>query len=795
MIHSMSYQRKVNIVRERHQNEMKTVPENPSHDTNKSRRHIESGLTNHPHLFDRIHRALLILLHSRGITTIDKIYGRTRTSGKLPTSGDAAEQNGKSAARWSEKEKRFIQEITLEMAAKTLTPAEIDDVVNLTLKREEAKTLEEIANLSNVSFGLIADKVKAFCALSKGQSKIPESEALAVRVALIRHFISDQLEFIGIAKHHLTIRDFEDLVDHIIGTDSGLGRIGGKAAGLFLAQHILDRAQRDDPQAPPIPIRTPESYYLRSDVIEQFLEHAGLAELQSHKYKSIEEIHNEYGMILEVFRNAEFPPAMVSRLRTILELIGPHPLIVRSSSLLEDRFGAAFAGKYRSVFLTNQGDLNTRLHELLGAIAEVYASTLHADAISYRKKRQLLDYDENMAVLIQKVVGMRYRHYFLPCWAGVGFSVNEYRRNPRVQPEDGLVRLVCGLGSRAVDRVSSDWARMVPLGTPTLRPEIKPEDIWRYSQREVDVLNLANGRFETLPLTELLEEGVDLPGIDQVVSVMDHGFIRRPIGSQVFEDPADLVVTFDRFTHDSDYPSFLQWVLKTLETAYGCPVDIEFAHDGRDFYLLQCRPQVTREVEKPARVPSEIPADRRVFSASRDIDNGSVHGVEYIVLIDPRYYNRLESSEDRQGVARVVRLLNDQLHDKSFILMGPGRWGSRDMRMGIHVGYADINNTRMLIEIARPVGGFVPEASFGSHFFQDLIESRIRYLALYPEEAGNLFNEGFLHCSPNALTRILPDEAGMADIVRVIDVASVSQGRLLNVNMDGDTQEALGYLA
>ncbi len=119
----------------------------------------------------------------------------------------------------------------------------------------------------------------------------------------------------------------------------------------------------------------------------QFLEHDGLYELQRHKYKSIDEIHNEYPMILEVFKNAEFPPEIVvDHLRALLEQIGPHPLIVRSSSLLEDRFGAAFAGKYRSVFLTNQGPLEQRLSDLLGAIAEVYASTLHADPISYRRR-------------------------------------------------------------------------------------------------------------------------------------------------------------------------------------------------------------------------------------------------------------------------------------------------------------------------------------------------------------------------------------------------------------------------
>jgi hypothetical protein len=770
------------------------LTDRPSHDPDESRRRIDIGLAAHPHLVARVNRALMILLHSRGIVTVDAIHARARDQVTPSSPSDLVEDNVQVASRWDTQEKGRVQEIVWDEAARAFSPDEIDDVLNLALKREEARTLEEIANLSTVSFRLIAEKVKAFCDLPRGQTRIPESEALAVRVALIRHFISDQLEFIGVAKRHLTVRDFGDLVDRVIGTDSGIGRIGGKAAGMFLAQRILRRARKADPEAPSISIRAPESFFLRSDVIEQFLDHVGLVELQSHKYKSIEEIHNEYPMIVEVFKNSEFPRGVVEQLGSMLDKVGHHPLIVRSSSLLEDRFGAAFAGKYRSVFLTNQGDRESRLNELLGAIAEVYASTLHADPISYRRKHHLLDYDENMAVLIQKVVGTRYRHYFLPAWAGVGFSLNEYRKNPRVRPEDGLARIVFGLGTRAVDRVSADWARMIPLGMPTLRAEVKPEDILRYSQRNVDVLNLRDNTFETLPLTELLEEGREFPGLDQAVSVMEHGFIRRPVGAHIFEDPSDLVVTFDRFTHDSAHPAFLRWVLTRLETAYGCPVDIEFAHDGCDFYLLQCRPQVVRQDEE-VQVPSDVPLDRHVFSACRDIDSGSVHGVEYVVLIDPRDYNQLESAERRLGVARAVRLLNERLQERRFILMGPGRWGTRDLRMGVHVGYSDINYTNMLIEIARPVGGFVPEVSFGSHFFQDLVESRIPYLALYPEEEGNFFDEEFLHGTRNALPDLLPELADYADVVQVIDVAAASGDLLLNVDMDGDAQEALGYLA
>ncbi|NJN64412.1 MAG: hypothetical protein HC882_05705 [Acidobacteria bacterium] len=316
----------------------------------------------------------------------------------------------------------------------------------------------------------------AFCSLPLGQSLLPESEAVAVRVSLIRHFISDQLEFIGVARQALTIRDFDELLGRVIGDDNGMGRIGGKAAGLLLARCILRRAKADDPNAPKLDIASPESWYLRSDVIERFLEHQGLYELQSHKYRPLEEIHNQYPLIVKMFKNAEFPPAIAAKLRVLLEEVGEHPLVVRSSSLLEDRFGAAFAGKYRSIFVANQGPIEARLAELVGAIAEVYASTLHPDPISYRRRHNLLDYGENMAVLIQKVVGQRYGKWFLPTWAGVAFSRNEFRRNPRVKAEDGIARIVLGLGTRAVDRVSTDFPRMIPLGVPTLRAEVRDVD-------------------------------------------------------------------------------------------------------------------------------------------------------------------------------------------------------------------------------------------------------------------------------------------------------------------------------
>jgi hypothetical protein len=177
---------------------------------------------------------------------------------------------------------------------------------------------------------------------------------------------------------------------------------------------------------------------------------------------------------------------------------------------------------------------------------------------------------------------------------------------------------------------------------------------------------------------------------------------------------------------------------------------------------------------------------------------GSLHGIEYLVLIDPRDYDRLQTEGERLKVASVVSRLNEALAGRVFLLMGPGRWGTKDTRMGVRVSYADISNARGLVEIARARGGYVPEVSFGSHFFQDLAESNTLYLALYPDDPGSLFNEELLHGAPSVLAELLPESARPApldEVVRVIDVRAATGGRLLDVDMDEDAQEALGYLA
>lgn len=758
--------------------------------------HIHRLLADHPTLASRFLRSLLINLHGKGVVTLEEVQ-RQADEGlrEAQERAAAADDNAPVAIRLDEEQRRRVQELTIDYAARHLTTDEIDDVLNITRKRDEAMNLEEIANLSTVSFGLLRHKIHDFNAIPRGLSRLSDHEATSVRVALIKRIISEQLEFVGVAKRYLTIRDFDGIVSRIIGPDDGSGLIGGKAGGMVLGARILQRELRRDPAAPRTRIHVPESWFVRSDVMERFIQHNALHEFLDQKYKPIEEVRRQSTVVLNLFRNADFPPAIVARLAALVEETQGHPLIVRSSSLLEDRFGTAFAGKYRSIFVTNQGAPQERLDQLLGAIAEVYASTLMPDPISYRQRHNLIDFTENMGVLIQRLVGRRIGPYFLPVYAGVGFSWNPFRRNPRLRPEDGLARVVFGLGTRAVDRTANDFPRMIPLGAPSVRPEVTVRDIVGASQHDVDVVNVEQNRFETVAVAEVMRHAGVVPGARFVFSTLEHDFLRPLLGDGMLGDAEDLVVTFDGFTREAAYPASVQWMLKTLERAYGCPVDIEFAGDGDRLYLLQCRPQAVRRAGRSAPVPTGVPPERRIFSASRDIDPGVVTALEWLVVIDPRDYHRLDGEDRRIAVARVVSRLNQRLQDARFALLGPGRWGSKDSRLGVRATYADINNTRLLVEIARRQEGMLPEVSFGSHFFQDLVESDIAYLALYPDDPASTYREDFLRRSPNQLASLLPGDADLADVVKVIHVPEVSGGLLLDVVMDGERQEALGYLA
>jgi hypothetical protein len=641
---------------------------------------------------------------------------------------------------------------------------------------------------------LLLRQVKLYEALPEAERAKVGHHLEEISVVLIRTIISDQLNFVRVAKAWFKVADFEAIRSQRIGT----GKIGGKAAGMLLAWKILQQA------APELmaQVSLPRSYFVGANVFYDF---KALNQLEhNQKYKSPDQIRAEYPALVEDHLRARFPEEVADRLREILTEVGHTPLIVRSSSLLEDNFGTSFAGKYASYFCPNQGTIKENLRDLTAAIRRIYASVYNPDVLTYRRRMGLLDYDERMAILLQAVQGESHGRYFFPDLAGVAFSQSSIVWSPRLRREEGVVRLVLGMGTRAVDRVAEDYPRLVYLSHPQLRPEKSAEAMEHYSQHLVDAIDLERNAFVTVPVREALD--LKYPALRWVASIKDPEaetlFPLKSLGPSV--TPDRLVLTFDNLLQRTDFVPLMKRVLTTLARHYEQPVDVEFAAtlwpDGPDgvgrprveLHLLQCRPQSSLRTTKVAPLPLDLADGDKLFFTNRMVPQGEVRGVRYIIYVDPALYRQVGSLGERVELARVVGRVNKALEGRPFILMGPGRWGSSNAQLGVPVSYADIYNSRALVELSVGPEGLAPDPSYGTHFFQDLVESQIYSLALatseipgLPVENEEFLNWDFLMRAADHLKDVLP-EAKPAACLKVIDVAAERRGQVLDILMDGE---------
>ncbi len=593
----------------------------------------------------------------------------------------------------------------------------------------------------------------------------------------------------------MTIKDFYDLLGKIIFPPRCHGKLGGKSAGLFLAQKIIEK--NAPPESVLRQVKIPKTWYITSDWILHFVHYNELEDVLNWKYMEIDQARQEYPHLVSLFKSSSFPSELARGLSLALDDLGDVPIIVRSSSLLEDRAGSAFSGKYKSLFLGNLGSREERLTALMDAVAEVYASIFGPDPTEYRAERGLLDVHEEMGILIQGVVGQAVGKYFLPACSGVAFSNNEFRWSARIQRSDGLIRLVPGLGTRAVDRMADDYPVLIAPGQPNLRANVTVEEVLRYSPRRVDVINLETNSFETVEAKELLcYGGARYPQIRNLVSIVDHDRIEQPIGLAPDFDKQEVVFTFEGLIRKTPFVSYVRELLTLLQAKLGDPVDLEFAYDGNDFYLLQCRPQSYSGDAVPVPIPQDLPAEKVIFSANRFVSNGRVPDITHIVYVDLEGYSQLPDQNAMRDVGRAVGRLNKLLPKRQFILIGPGRWGSRgDIKLGVPVTYSEINNSAMLIEVARQKGNYLPDLSFGTHFFQDLVEASIRYLPLYPDDPKTAFKEPFLRCSRSLLEELVPEFAYLSHVLKVIDVPRETGGAILRVLMNAELDQAVAFLA
>jgi hypothetical protein len=361
-----------------------------------------------------------------------------------------------------------------------------------------------------------------------------------------------------------------------------------------------------------------------------------------------------------------------------------------------------------------------------------------------------------------------------------------------------VIRLVFGLGTRAVERVGADYPRMIAISHPQLRPEVGPK-IAKYSQHQVDVLDLAANRFDTHYVADLVAAG-DYANLHLLVSVMRDNAPYDPISRQIDGQSRQWVLTFNNLIRRTDFVRLMGKILTRLEQAYGQPVDVEFtasvdADEHIHVNLLQCRPLFLPGSQADVTVPSALERDKILFRAQRMIGGGFVEKIRYILYIDPQRYHNL-SFEAKKALGRLVGQINrhPDIHPHKIMMMGPGRWGSGNIDLGVNVTYADIDNAAVLVEMALEEAGHVPEVSYGTHFFQDLVEAQIIYLPLYPDEDAAEFQKQFFETTPNVVLNVAPHAGDYAAVLHLIDVPAVTGGACAQVVADPQRHRAVCFL-
>lgn len=583
---------------------------------------------------------------------------------------------------------------------------------------------------------------------------------------------------------NLTLEDILDVRKRMIGT----GLIGGKTVGMLLARAIL---KRTDPRYVEL-LEEHDSFYIGSDAFYTFLVRNGIWKVRQNQRdpeRFLEGAEEARHMIIR----GDFPDYILQQFDEMLDYFGPSPFIVRSSSLLEDNYGNSYAGKYDSVFCANQGPRERRLQDLLAAVKTIYASSMSERALNYRAHRGALDKDEQMALLVMRVSGASYGHYFYPQAAGVAFSFNPYAWSPDIDPEAGVMRLVFGLGTRAVDRSDDDHTRIVALNAPDKRPEGNFEATLQYTQRRVDCLDLESNQ----PISELFRDLIrtspeDLP-LDMFAAV---DFVNLPDGRRVERR----MLTFDKLLKETPFVSDIRDMLNILHEAYDYPVDIEFTMNFVDeknyrINLVQCRPLQVQGVGAVKLPEIKVPESSRIIEA-----RGAVVGqsrlipVDRLIYVVPALYGKLPQQE-RYAVSRLIGEINRTASvDSTVMLLGPGRWGTSSPELGVPVSFNDINRVNVLCEIVAMHEHLVPDVSLGTHFLNELVENNMLYLALFPKQGSNFLNEEFFLKGRNRLLDLVPSATKWADAVHVIETKDLPDGNTVNLWASAVDQKVVCYL-
>ena len=510
----------------------------------------------------------------------------------------------------------------------------------------------------------------------------------------------------------------------------GSGTIGGKGRSLLFALRKI----RNSGDTQLSNTKIPESIYFSIDIFHQFLESVPSVDLLISQ--------NEPEVLEAVFLETPLPGIVTEAVKKFL-LEMHDPVVIRSSSRLEDSEKHSFAGKYLTTFMSNDSpSIEERVKIVEREIRKIYSRIYFPQASSYRKKHGLGD--DDMGIIVMRMSGKWHDRYYYPTIAGVGYSQNFRRWNKRVKQKDGVLRIVFGLGTMSTKR---GYARTVSLTNAYLRPEGSyPEKIAAHSQEKFHVIDRENpNELTTLDIKkewpQLIQHHADFEAYAQVYSYDSEGGSLSSLMSTTkkIEVGSKVCLTFDNFPQK--YPHFFERMKKTLpllESSMGLPADIEFAYEPMEdsFCLIQSRPcwcQTCAENETP-----DLTGKRIILKADRMVTPGVIKNIPFLVYVDHRIYY---SNPDFFGVARGIGEINDKMNSQKYIFVSPGRVGSSNPELGVPVRYNELTNCVCIVELGIPRLGFMPELSYGTHFFSDLAVDEVLYMPVFDGESNNSIDE------------------------------------------------------
>ena len=449
-----------------------------------------------------------------------------------------------------------------------------------------------------------------------------------------------------------------------------------------------------------------DSFYIGSDVFYTYIVANDLWGLRIAQ-RTKEGYFSRAEKLREGLLSGTFPSNIREQFVSMLEYFGQTPIIVRSSSFLEDGFGNAFAGKYESVFCANRGTPEERLAAFENAVRQVYASTMDPSALEYRRQRGLEKKDEQMAILVQRVSGSYYGKLYMPCAAGVGYSYSTYQWRRDIDPDAGMLRLVMGLGTKAVDRTQNDYPRLVNLDRPAVTMTKNVAEKHRFSQHKLDVLDLEENA--------LCEKDLDavLPVLPRWLKnlLLEHDYEAEQRLYDMGRPRQIWFISCQRLLENEAFTGLMKKLLATLQRVYENPVDIEYTvncGENGDFLvnLLQCRPLYVGQNREAVRIPA-LKAERTFFDIyDTCMGRSSCRKLDALVLVDPKEYYEYpyaRKSEVAGVIGRINRYFLSQPEKKNVLLAVPGRIGTSSPELGIPAAFAELFRLlRHLRGIRRP---------------------------------------------------------------------------------------------